>query len=411
MNEKIALLNIDNLNEIENRLRNASNWKEESELIYDFCCNPVFVNSLYYLDKYDEITKTRIENLSICFNKLRVKGIYTSRTKNFFRISLEELVKRLKNINTAYETINSNNSDYSKAFTLATLFKDSETLKNLYSVILKDIDHPNLQIAREALYNFEQIYNKYIEYEKNGMMNNVEYVVRTIDYHQNYEYAKFVIEKYIEDENSYKGAEFLEELGLDKESFVFCVKTIQELDPDLFKKFAIKSNYNKKEICLKNIQTIIELANGIKTKQMSDGTSFNILEFIKRVPFKKEDDLVEAIIKFGKMNNLKEYKTIIKYINANELNDKKALTPLNQKRMCGSTKKINGVLITKEVNDTIIDYLKVNQIPIVNKTYNVALDMYLNGKINKDEIDLKKQEMDTNKKQSLILIPNTKKIK
>ena len=111
---------------------------------------------------------------------------------------------------------------------------------------------------------------------------------------QNYEYAKFAIGHYIESSESYKENVFLSELGLDKDTFNFCVSTIEVLDVDLYKLFLEKKELNNKIRCVKNSETINNLANGINTGILSDGTQFDLLEFIIRIPFKRSNNFTCA---------------------------------------------------------------------------------------------------------------------
>ena len=403
------ILTNQDLDDIINKINNSKSLDEKKSLIFHFCNNPYFINSLYYIDQFDEEYQSKINRLSEFFKKFR--NLYSRKydVKGLFRVSLEELANRLRLIKMANKVVNSSESDFMKAYNLASLYKDSETLRASYSGMVKNIDHPNIQIARYALSNFDKIYNKYLEYENNGLMEKARYYLSTISYYQNYEYAKFVIENYIEDEESYKGYEFISELGLDKESFVFCLKTIEELDPDLYKKFREKRSYNKKVACFKNAQTLKELSYGIQNGIMKNGTKFDLLEFIKKVPFKKEDSFVDGLIRFMNNTELKESKIILSYVFKNGLHNKKALAPINKKQIYENRHFINGVQITNDINDIVIDYLIINQIPVVNKTYDIAVKMYLNGEINKELVEEKKKEMEENKSKSVILIPNTKR--
>mgnify|MGYP003004496800 CR=1 FL=1 len=72
--------------------------------------------------------------------------------------------------------------------------------------------------------------------------------------------------------SSLKGPRYLQltegyivELGLDKDTFNFCVSTIEVLDVDLYKLFLEKKELNNKIRCVKNSETINNLANGINT--------------------------------------------------------------------------------------------------------------------------------------------------
>lgn len=407
-NYKIEVMNIDDFEKIENEMKNTSTYSRKGKIIFDFCCNPKFINTLYFYDKYDQDVQKRIDNIKKQFEKYRNYYKYNN-DKAMSRYSLEEMACRLKKINIIYNSIKSNKSDYIIAEQFILLFKNVDKFKGTYSHMLKHINHPNIQIAREALDNFDIIYNKMLELEKSGVIDNVMYYVKTMGYHQNYEYAKFIVERYIESENSYKGYEFLQEFGIDKETFIFCIKTIEELDPELYKKFAKKRTYNRKVACFKNAMTIKDIAKGIETGYLSDGTKFDMLEFIKRVPFKREPDLIEALSSFGRSGVLGECRVLIDYIYRNNLNKINSLSFISKEDTINTRSYINGTEITKEMNKIVFDYLESNNIPTVNRAYNVVLRKLLSGEITEEMVEKQKKEHDLNEKSPVMLIPKTYK--
>lgn len=225
---------------------------------------------------------------------------------------------------------------------------------------------------------------------------------------QNYEYAKFAIGHYIESSESYKENVFLSELGLDKDTFNFCVSTIEVLDVDLYKLFLEKKELNNKIRCVKNSETINNLANGINTGILSDGTQFDLLEFIKRIPFKRSNNFTFALIDFMKRNNPDDMNTIIKYIYSNGLNIPSAFAPLDFKEIYTTKTIINGVEITNADNNIIIDYLRVNNIPLIHKAYVLARAKYLNNEITTEMVQKQKEQLELNKTPTKVLIPGKK---
>ena len=244
--------------------------------------------------------------------------------------------------------------------------------------------------------------------EAKGIIDNVRYVLSIQDYLQNYKYAKFAIGHYIESSESYKESEFLSELGLDKDTFNFCVSTIEELDVDLYRQFLEKKEINNKIRCVKNAETITNLANGINTGILSDGTQFDLLEFTKRIPFKKSNNFTVVLIDFMKRNNPQDMNTIIRYIYGNGLNTPSAFAPLDLKGIYTTKTTINGVEITNTDNDIIIDYLTVNNIPLIHKTYVLARTKYLNGEITAEMVQKQKEQLELNKIPTKVLIPSKK---
>ena len=64
---------------------------------------------------------------------------------------------------------------------------------------------------------------------------------------------------------------------------------------------------------------------------------------------------------------------------------------------------VNGVEVTNEDKDIIIDYLRVNNIPVINRTYICTRKKYLDGNFNSKIVEQQKQEL-TNKQKAKILV-------
>ena len=161
---------------------------------------------------------------------------------------------------------------------------------------------------------------------------------------------------------------------------------------------------------MSNISTIKNLAIGIKTGILPDGTPFDLLEFLKRVPFKHSKNFLVTIIEFMEKNTSQEYNIMISYISKNKLNSPDAFTPLNIKSLYKIKTSVYGVDITNEDNDIIIDYLKVNNIPVINKAYLFARNKYLSGEISAETVKTQKEQLCKKMSKKKVLIPSNKKI-
>ena len=355
--------------------------EEKAIKLYSFCNKSSLINNVELYNTLELEQVEKLKELIRIYKDYEDKGLFKS-AKNPYKCTLEEIALRLSKINLVFEIINSDDKDYNKVEQLLSLFKSTEEFRKSYALFNKfGKKDERLSSAREALDNFDLLYAKFKEYETKGIVDDVRYILSIQDYLQNYEYAKFIIEHYIESSESYKESEFLTELGLDKDTFNFCIQTIEELDVDLYRQFLEKKELNNKIRCVKNAETITNLANGINTGILSDGTQFDLLEFTKRIPFKKSNNFVSTLIDFMKRNNPQDMNTIVKYIYSNGLNTPDAFAPLDMKGIYQVKTTINGVEITNADNDIIIDYLRVNNIPLIHKTYVLARAKYLNGEI------------------------------
>lgn len=385
-----------------------SNLDEEEKAIrfYSFCNWWGLKNNIKTYSSLDLKEVEKLKELLKIYEEYEKKGLFRS-AKNPYKCTLEEIALRLEKINLVFEIINSNDNDYTKVEKLLPLFKSAEEFRKSYALFNKyGKNDGRLSSARKALDNFDLLYAKFKEYDDKGITGNVRYLLSIENYLQNYEYAKFVIKYYVESSESYKEYEFLSDLGLDKDTFDFCISVVEELDVDLYKQFLKKKELNNKIRCVKNAETVNDLANGINTGVLSDGTQFDLLEFIKRVPFKKSNNFTFTLIDFMKRNNPDDMETIMEYIYGNGLHKPTIFEPLNFKKIYTVKTIINGVEITNVDNDIIIDYLRVNNILLINKTYLLARTKYLNGEITAEMVQEQKTQLKLNKGLKKILIPN-----
>lgn len=336
---------------------------------------------------------------------------YFKEYKNTYKCSMLEFRERVESINRAYAIINSDASDYSKCESLLELYNSPYDLKKKYSLMIKNGQFDKkLDVCREALNHFDQIYNAFVEYRDRGIVSELKYINNNRSLYEIFPYAQYLINEYINSSLIYK-SKFISEYGLDKDAFNFCVLAVRILDCDLYKKYLEKEDINKKRIFIANKETICDLAHGIETGILKDGTPFNVLEFVKRTPFKDSPYYSEVLHDFVS-RNLPQYTImILKYINDNNIPPFQAFGPLDKTTLNSVKTTINGVPITSEDNDIIFDYLEANDIPVVGITYRYVREKYLNGEITKSMVDETKKLQSNNKPIQRVLIPcvNVKK--
>ena len=214
--------------------------EEKAIKLYSFCNKSSLINNVELYNTLELEQVEKLKELIRIYKDYEDKGLFKS-AKNPYKCTLEEIALRLSKINLVFEIINSDDKDYNKVEQLLSLFKSTEEFRKSYALFNKfGKKDERLSSAREALDNFDLLYAKFKEYETKGIVDDVRYILSIQDYLQNYEYAKFIIEHYIESSESYKESEFLTELGLDKDTFNFCIQTIEELDVDLYRQFLEK---------------------------------------------------------------------------------------------------------------------------------------------------------------------------
>ena len=316
-----------------------------------------------------------------------------------------ELSLRLDNLNDLYALYKSGATDYQLAYRMHELFKDSNNFKKVFSLIIKyGKDDPKIDKGREALQHFEMFYQLFCQYEQNGIFNTVVYLKSLEKDIKAYPYAKFVIETYLNMPDSYRTAFFLELLSIDSDTFEFCANVVKEIDGKLYDKFTSKREMNASTRYNNNLITLKLLAKGIKTGVI-EGQPFNVLEFIKRVPFKGEHNFHENLYYFLGKCLKEELYTIKNYIYENRLLGDKLFHALDVNELYSMRSVVDGYEITEEDNACIIGYLIKKGYPLYAKTYFYARDMYLKGmipKTTKEELKTMQEEI---AKKKILLIP------
>ena len=303
------------------------------------------------------------------------------------------------------EIMNSNDNEYHKVEKILSIFESTEEFRKKYHLIIKyGIEDEKLLSVQQLLKNYEKIYNKFKEYEEKGIVKKVSYILSIEDYIKNYEYAKFIIENYLKRQDSYKEKDFLDKYGIDKEIFEYCVDTIHELDINLYKRYLERKYMNNKIKCLYNSKVIHNLAIGILKGKLPDGTKLDIFEFVKRLPYKRREKTMYALIDFMKRNNKEDMDIILKYMQDNGLTKSTSFTPLNINKIYEKKITKNKIELTKEDKDNILDYLRINNIPLINKTFTAACAKFFSGEITNEMIYALKANYKP--KEKVIIIPS-----
>ncbi len=369
--------------------------------------------------------------------------------KNSYKNNNEQLAEKLNNIKTIIGIIDSEVKDYEKAFQICKIYSSPEKFRKAYGLIkkygMKD------STFQEYVSRIEEIYTILLDYQDRGIIDDVNYIIRIEPYLNNYSYAKSIIEYYLS--TDYKpDFVFFEELGIDQDTFDFCLDTLRELDIELLKQFNEK---RKKQKYYANIYTFKNIAYGIKTGKLFDGTPFDLLEFWKLVPFKYSKGIKKDFDEFAKINPKiffrsnnffgqvenfinatmpNESKIILGYMRENHIysyryvseeqfrklysgieiivnniygvptkidNPEEALSKINDNQ----TDSIVGrtVFTSKDI-DNVLEYMKLHKLPSLIEVFKLVQDKYIKGEINMEEEKNKK-------KASLkkILVPNIKR--
>lgn len=383
--------------------------EEKATQLYAFCNYSTLSKNYRYYSRLSLEKANKIKELMNIYDEYDKKE-YFNLSKNPYKCTLQEIELRILKLKEIAAIIYSNDTDYNKVARLLSFYKSAEDFRKAYSLFIKyGKSDARLDSIREELDNFDALLNKFKAYEEQGIVANINYVMAIQDYIHNYEYARVVVCSYINSSDSYKESDFLSSLGIDKDKFDFCIQTIEALDVNLYNQYLEKKERNNQLRWIRNSETITNLANGINTGVLSDGTPFELLEFIKRIPFKSNNNFMGTLIDFMNRNNPQDSNIILSYIYNNKLNLPSAFMPLDLKNLYSSKTIVNGVEITNADNDIIIDYMRVNNIPLVRKAYVLVRAKYLSGEITAEMVQLQKDKSNSTSDRSKLRKPSTER--
>lgn len=335
---------------------------------------------------------------------------YAEEYKNPYNCTALEVEQRIKKLSIINKVFNSDLDDYSKVEVMLKLFKNSDEFRRQYTLFIKfGTEDETLDGIRDILNNFDNILKQYKELEsKKEIVNAVRYYECHKEYFDNYSYAEFIIDSYIE-YDSYNTKEFLELLGITEDLFNYYVMIIKELNPVLYSKYLEKVKINE-NICSQYNKKIIKgISSGISTGFLPDCTPFDSLEFLKRVPF-KDMAFLYNLKEFMKKNTPEDASIITKYMVDNKFYRPDLFKPFDTNTLSGVKISVNGINIGQEENEIITDYLKVNDIPVVKASYLIARNKYVNGEIDIDEINNLKDKKENQKvMKKVLLVPSSNK--
>ena len=155
--------------------------------------------------------------------------------------------------------------------------------------------------------------------EENGKVSFINDYIYNEDYLECYDYSKFVINGFIND-NSITFAAFLSDFGIKPSVFQFCVETVQELDKELYKKFLSSCKTKNKKYCIGCYKNIKNIINGIKTGYLLDGSKFDEEVFWELVPFKENKSFEKIIRDYVEKNFWQDYSYFLLYLSEVDYN-------------------------------------------------------------------------------------------
>ncbi len=339
---------------------------------------------------FDLITKEYLASADIIRMINYIKKEYLAMIeaeKTKYKISEEELQTRIDKLKKLDELFKNCDNPYIRFDKMQKLFKNPGIMHKTYTLLIRyGKDDPKLDEIRPLLNRFSIYYNEFRKSFKNDIHDTVTSAYQEELDKDKISYAKFIIEEYIKSESSFKLNEFLEKYGLDSESFLYLTNIIKSNDIALYYEYIIKRSENDKAINAIYTNIIDDLNYAILNGEFVYGNKFDLLEFIKEIPFKEDKDFIISIDDFMSIHNKLVKENILKYIRYNNLDKADSFKIYSPEDLLKAKIIVGGVTLNQDEIKSIISYLDYRNIPLYKSAFGIASRMYLNNEITLDNV-------------------------
>ena len=298
---------------------------------------------------------------------------------NISKIEYNLRIKGYK-LNELVKIFNSDNSDFSKTMEMIKIYDKVENLVKAYNYYFtKQRKIPDyLECNKNEYFLIVDFYKKM---EEKGILTRAKYLTFILPFLVNYEYSKNIIDDFIK-YDGFELEDFLENRNITSEDFMNIINVISVLDKVTYNNYLNKCEMNDRLRYNYYCETIKNLYFGIKNGFLLNGEKFNILVFLKCIPFKL--DFKRTLLKFVKEYLPNCYDTILNYMIQNGLLDDRKRMAIDKSFIANGTSIINGRFISNEENKLIYNYIIENGLPDYSIVFNIVRDMYINGEISLD---------------------------
>ena len=325
----------------------------------------------------------------------------------------DKVILKANNLKKIIEIINSNLEDFDKAYQLYGLYKSAEQFRSSYSIIYKRGREDEL--FKGNIEYFDAIYKLYFKYESLGYFGAACEIKKIEKYLIDYPKATYIIKSYIALDFNYDFLKFLIDNKITEKEFEFHLKTLEILNPELLEQYKKSCEEKKRQRYLNNIKVCEDVANGIRTGYLSDGSEFDILDYWRLMPFKNKPGItaeflecrnihpnieysptwINRIYNFTKLAVPEDAQIIYNYARENNLWKSTQTTEIDLKQLFGNITRVKRLVTDNEGNlyeidtnlnledfNNIINYMKVNEVPLMLESFLLVFDRYVNGEIN-----------------------------
>lgn len=297
--------------------------------------------------------------------------------KSVYKISPEELSIRIDKLKKIAELFITCDNPYIRFDEMLKMFRNPNVLHKSYILLIRyGNSDPKLDEIRPILENFDIYYREFRDNFKNDIHKTVANAYKEENNFGKYRYARFIMNEYLKNDDSYNLEEFLSSYGIDEDIFKELLKTIRINDEDLYIEYLNKRRNN--DILLNNSYMYIleDLAYAITNNIFIYGNHFDLLEFIKLVSFKDKQDFSIDIDEFMKKYNTHSREIIMNYIFDNNLYKQGIFEKCDINKVRSTNAIVDGKKLTIKDMNNIVDYLIKRDIRVCKASIVTAARMY-----------------------------------
>ena len=357
----------DNIFDIRNKLHNKCDKVDFDLLRKEYLASDNIMRMINYIKKeYDAMIEAE---------------------KTAYKISDEELEIRINKLKKVDEIFKTYDNPYIRFDKMSKLFKNPSIMHKSYILLIRyGKDDHKLDEIRPLLDIFDTYYREFRDSFKNDIHQTVAYAYKDEQRIEELKYAEYIILEYIKSNISFKFDEFLEMHGITEELFNSMLNLVKFNNRNLYYEYVFKTSLNDQALNKINEYVIDDLNYAINNDIFIYGNNFDLLEFIKLIPFKEHHDFLTKLDDFMALHNINARENILTYIKDNELDKKDAFKLYNEDDLYNKEAIINNTSLDKQAMNTILHYLKRRNIPLYKSAIVEAGRMYIDNLISKEEI-------------------------
>lgn len=377
--------------DIREKAINAKTEEEHKQL-------DILIKTLYAeLDQIKSSYKSKVES-DVLQSKLREFNDFEDKGSKL-------LDPHLRNLYSIYEIYNSDLSEYSKVEKITKIYPTARDLNADYFDIAPLFIEKAFNFF-ETLIEIECLIKKY---ENNREIIKVrdDRRLEGLSYFDNYDYAKFIANEYINSEELDINL-FSNTYGLLPGIMDYCENTLKELDLDTYNKYM--SVKMQKQIALYNkyyrqFETMYEgIINGYYINEDGREVPFNEITLISLLPRLETKHFYMDLKRILKKCNIDDTKAnvIFKYVINKGLTQ---ISLIDNYKTIAEIVSVAGIPVSNEEKNLVVAYMRSANLPLNESIFKVCLDKFRKYELNLLDIE----ENDYQNKEKCTIVQSSRK--